>query len=134
MFVVKKFLENESGAVTVDWVVLVSGLVGLGFAVVTTLSPAVSNGVDDIAATLANASARLPIVVSFQTTITTLSGGYCYWEGGCVPWTQEDTSYYQDADGNEYVHTVITVDGTVTSDVWTDSNGDEVDPSLINIV
>ena len=39
------FKNDESGAVTVDWVVLTAAIVGLGLAVLTT----VSGGVQDIA-------------------------------------------------------------------------------------
>jgi len=40
----KEFLRNESGAVTVDWVVLTGGLVGLGLATMAV----VSAGVEDL--------------------------------------------------------------------------------------
>ncbi len=33
------FLTDESGAVTVDWVVLTAAIVGLGIAVVATIAP-----------------------------------------------------------------------------------------------
>lgn len=33
------FLRNESGAVTVDWVVLSAAVIGLGIAVVMAISP-----------------------------------------------------------------------------------------------
>lgn len=32
------FLKGESGAITVDWVVLTAALIGLGLAVITTVS------------------------------------------------------------------------------------------------
>ena len=35
---IKEFLESESGAVTVDWVVLTAAIVGLGAAVITTVA------------------------------------------------------------------------------------------------
>ena len=35
---IKRFLECESGAVTVDWVVLTATIVGLGAAVITTVA------------------------------------------------------------------------------------------------
>lgn len=35
---IKTFLSNESGAVTVDWVVLTAALVGLGLAVMSVVS------------------------------------------------------------------------------------------------
>ena len=34
----RKFLENEDGAVTVDWVVLTAAIVGLGVLVITTIA------------------------------------------------------------------------------------------------
>ena len=40
----KNFKNDESGAVTVDWVVLTAAIVGLGIAVLA----AVSNGVSDL--------------------------------------------------------------------------------------
>ena len=33
----KSFFRDDSGAVTVDWVVLTAAIVGLGFAVITTI-------------------------------------------------------------------------------------------------
>ncbi|WP_341862535.1 hypothetical protein [Gymnodinialimonas sp. 57CJ19] len=41
---IKNFAADESGAVTVDWVVLTAALVGLGLAVMAV----VSNGVEDL--------------------------------------------------------------------------------------
>lgn len=40
---VKDFSMDEAGAVTVDWVVLTAGIVGLGLAVAAVVRPAVSN-------------------------------------------------------------------------------------------
>lgn len=42
----KSFLADESGAVTVDWVVLTAALVGLGLAVISV----VSGGLEDLTA------------------------------------------------------------------------------------
>jgi len=42
---IKTFAADESGAVTVDWVVLTAAIVGLGIAVVAS----VRNGAEDIA-------------------------------------------------------------------------------------
>lgn len=36
--IVQSFLSNEDGAVTVDWVVLTGAIVGLGFAVIWSIS------------------------------------------------------------------------------------------------
>lgn len=38
MNAVKKFLADESGAVTVDWVVLTAAIVGLGIAVISSIA------------------------------------------------------------------------------------------------
>jgi len=45
MNLLKKFRRDEDGAVTVDWVVLTAAIVGLGIAILAT----VSNGVGDLA-------------------------------------------------------------------------------------
>jgi Flp pilus assembly pilin Flp len=45
---IKSFRENESGAVTVDWVVLTAAIVGLGAAVLTS----VSNGAEVMASNI----------------------------------------------------------------------------------
>jgi Flp pilus assembly pilin Flp len=43
------FLNDETGAVTVDWVVLTAAVVGLGLVVLTFIEPAVSQLAHDIA-------------------------------------------------------------------------------------
>ena len=45
-----KFANDESGAVTVDWVVLTAAIVGIAIAVITLISEGVedaSNGIND---------------------------------------------------------------------------------------
>ena len=44
----KNFKNDESGAVTVDWVVLTAAIVGLGIAVMATVSSGVQNLSGDI--------------------------------------------------------------------------------------
>ena len=39
----KAFKKDESGAVTVDWVVLTAAIVGLGMVVMTTVGPGVTD-------------------------------------------------------------------------------------------
>lgn len=41
---INQFLSDESGAVTVDWVVLTAALVGLGLAVISVIS----SGLEDL--------------------------------------------------------------------------------------
>ncbi len=47
----KTFRDDESGAVTVDWVVLTAAIVGLGIAVIA----AVSGGVQDLGGQISSA-------------------------------------------------------------------------------
>lgn len=49
----KNFKNDESGAVTVDWVVLTAAIVGLGLAVMTTVRTAVNAEATEIATELA---------------------------------------------------------------------------------
>jgi Flp pilus assembly pilin Flp len=51
---IKNFAKSESGAVTVDWVVLTAALVGLGLAVMAVVSSGVENLGTDIRNSLAS--------------------------------------------------------------------------------
>ncbi|MEL6549292.1 MAG: hypothetical protein AAFQ54_03510 [Pseudomonadota bacterium] len=53
-----KFRRDEDGAVTVDWVVLTAAIVGLGIAVLTTVSDGVGVISNDIEAELSTMSIR----------------------------------------------------------------------------
>lgn len=48
------FLTSEEGAVTVDWVVLTAAIVGLGIAVLASVSGGVTTLSDTISSNLAN--------------------------------------------------------------------------------
>ena len=50
----KAFAANESGAVTVDWVVLTAAIVGLGIAVLTSVSGGTTSLADKISGELAD--------------------------------------------------------------------------------
>jgi len=45
---IKNFAADESGAVTVDWVVLTAAIVGLGIAVIASVSTGVNNLAESI--------------------------------------------------------------------------------------
>ena len=49
----KRFASDESGAVTVDWVVITAAIVGLGIAVLATVTGGVSNVAEDISGDMA---------------------------------------------------------------------------------
>ncbi|MCW1934646.1 hypothetical protein [Pararhodobacter zhoushanensis] len=53
---IKAFAANESGAVTVDWVVLTAAIVGLGLAVVTSVRTGVGSLATEISDQLGSAS------------------------------------------------------------------------------
>ncbi|MCC5959870.1 MAG: hypothetical protein JJU08_11070 [Rhodobacteraceae bacterium] len=50
---IKNFAADESGAVTVDWVVLTAAIVGLGIAVIASVSGGVNNLADRISTSVA---------------------------------------------------------------------------------
>ncbi|MBF9043255.1 hypothetical protein HKCCE4037_07960 [Rhodobacterales bacterium HKCCE4037] len=67
MTMIQNFAKSESGAVTVDWVVLTAALVGLGLAVMAVVSGGVENLSNDIGQSLANAN---PETDPFSTNYT----------------------------------------------------------------
>ncbi len=48
------FIKDEDGAVTVDWVVLTAAIVGLGIAVLTSVSGGTTSLADKISSNLGN--------------------------------------------------------------------------------
>ncbi|TCP41679.1 Flp family type IVb pilin [Rhodovulum marinum] len=55
---IKRFHSDESGAVTVDWVVLTAAIVGLGIAVLSTVKTGVDDLAGDIKGALTSASVK----------------------------------------------------------------------------
>jgi Flp pilus assembly pilin Flp len=53
---IKTFKADEDGAVTVDWVVLTAAIVGLGIAVLTSVSGGTTSLADKISSTLSGMS------------------------------------------------------------------------------
>ncbi|WP_434613220.1 Flp family type IVb pilin [Tabrizicola sp. M-4] len=45
----KRFKNDESGAVTVDWVVLTGAIVGLGIIIAQTMTPAITEAAGNVA-------------------------------------------------------------------------------------
>lgn len=58
----RTFLTDESGAVTVEWVVLTAASVGMGLAVMSVVSAGVQDAATDIESFLSN----VPIMTSFD--------------------------------------------------------------------
>jgi Flp pilus assembly pilin Flp len=53
------FLNDETGAVTVDWVVLTAAIVGLGLVVFTFIQPAISRLASDIGSEVSKAGSKM---------------------------------------------------------------------------
>ncbi|MDG4648250.1 pilus assembly protein [Roseibacterium sp. SDUM158017] len=60
----KNFAKSESGAVTVDWVVLTAAIVGLGLAVMAV----VSGGLEDVAGDINTALTQTTVNTTFSVT------------------------------------------------------------------
>lgn len=69
---INTFINDESGAVTVDWVVLTAALVGLGLAVMSVVSGGIENLSGDIGQTLANTA---PGANPFSANVAFTNGG-----------------------------------------------------------
>jgi len=81
----KSFLRAETGAVTLDYVVLTAGIVGLGIAVASAVSPGVDVGAEQIRATLF-AAAPFDVRAAFDPatgtfTMNGVSGTYVHGGG-----------------------------------------------------
>lgn len=57
---IKNFRADESGAVTVDWVVLTAAVVGLGLAVMAVIGPKISDTAGNIGDALSGTTVTVP--------------------------------------------------------------------------
>lgn len=57
---IKKFRNDESGAVTVDWVVLTAAIVGLGIAVIVAVGPGIATLAENISGEVADINVGVP--------------------------------------------------------------------------
>lgn len=136
-----EFLIDESGAVTVDWVVLAAAVVGLGVGTVGAVrSGALSMG-NDISSSLSNAA-----VVSLGELgadgyagpwvsqaayggrgMAWVEDGACDKSGNCTPSTSYVVQSYEIDNGEIWTRTVSQVDGADEVEIWTNADGDQVD-------
>jgi hypothetical protein len=82
---VHDFIEDETGAITVDWVIMSAGMVGMAFAVIAL----VSTGVEDLAGDTAGEMSGFNIRTEFASGLASLlsndfSGGLGGFVGGTV--------------------------------------------------
>lgn len=59
MTYLSSFLQDDSGAVTVDWVVLTAAIVGLGIAVITTIGGGADSLATEVSSTFSSATVTL---------------------------------------------------------------------------
>ena len=65
MNVFNTFLNDESGAVTVDWVVLTAAIIGLGIAVLTSVGGGTTTLAGNVSGALAGTSVPIGVMPSF---------------------------------------------------------------------
>ena len=58
--ILKEFGRDQEGAVTVDWVVLTAGIVGLGLVVISAMASAISDNATTIAGDVTTAITSTP--------------------------------------------------------------------------
>ena len=78
------FLADETGAISVDWVVLSSGIVGLGLGATMVVSAGVESLSYDAANSIANSSIRTRFASLVSLFDTDFSNGASGWLGGTV--------------------------------------------------
>ena len=135
-----KFFKDETGAVTVDFVVLTAAIVGLGSAVLTTTA----GGTTGLAATISDYLSATETgdylgpptygnIVSWSSSSTP---GACnnYNVGGntitvCGPPITTDVAEFEMSNGEVWTQTTVHDDTKSPADTvtWTNANGDVVD-------
>lgn len=93
------FKNDESGAVTVDWVVLTAAIVGIGIAVVATISSGVTNASEGINSELEVAS---DFTFSFGGSDAMTFDDYVTAANGGVPLSKDDYT-----EENEYLEMLV---------------------------
>lgn len=133
-----RFLSDESGALTVDWVVMAAAVVGLGVATVSTVRSGTQALGDDVSTSLSgSAVVSLGSLGSVPTVAPTVGamvsesvwatgGGRCP-VGPCLPPTTYYEQQFEMSDGSIWTRNYEVVDGAVTVWSWTDQNGNEVE-------
>jgi hypothetical protein len=133
-----KFLVDETGAVTVDWVVLTAATIGLGAAAaasigpgMTTLATTTETALGDT--TIASYLPAAPYVVALPRPDRTEVAESCPPRGKglpaptCTPAMVIIIAQLSMSDGTVWRKVSTTIDGRGTIIVYTDSNGNEVD-------
>lgn len=107
------FISDESGAITVDWVVLTASIVGIAIAVLLVISGGISTASGNIRGQLAGSESVASLITG--ETASPYSGNISDYENY---YDEVAHDHYRDEEGNEY-----TVDNT-TGVMTDDSNGE----------
>lgn len=134
------FINDESGAVTADWVVLTAAIIGLGVAVMSSVGAGATDLADDVQSNLTGTEIASYIPAEFlgiyQSVVTERGNNNCEGLDVCGPYFYSEITYYEMPDG-EVLHRFVYVSGfsnTVTIengnphiDEWYNWDGDGVD-------
>ncbi|WP_323035987.1 hypothetical protein [Pararhodobacter sp.] len=144
----RTFLRHESGAVTVDWVVLTAAIVGLGLAAALAVRSGTTTLATDVNTTLTNAQVAAlgcmgdgpgasgfecysgPLIGSQIRAYAMILHGGCTGSGPtqvCRPGSRTVTREYLMSDGSVYKKVVVTTGNEPPVTTWTDANGNVVD-------
>jgi len=131
------FFKDETGAVTVDFVVLTAAIVGLGSAVMTTTAGGTTGLAGTISAYLGDTKIGnyLPVVaISANRGIRTDIPANCP-KGGiiCQPGGYAVSTQYGMSDGTALVRTTTYLDGQAPVESWSDLDGNAVDAPKIDL-
>ena len=132
-----RFLTDETGAVTVDFVVLTAAIVGLGGAVLTTTASGTTGVAGTISSFLGDTKIGnyLPFeAISVNRGIRTDIPANCP-KGGiiCEPGGYSVSTQYGMSDGTSLTQTITYLDGQAPVETWSDPDGNVVDPPTINL-
>ena len=122
---IKKFTSDESGAITVDWVVLTASIVGIAIAVLLVISGGLSSASSGVDGQLSDTDS-----VSDTISGIVASAEPEAWDGTGLPdnvsqfpEVQDEGDHQHYGDGNGQVYSVH--DGTTMTEGW-DSGGEVV--------
>jgi hypothetical protein len=138
MDVINRFVSGESGAVTVDWVVLTAATIGLGAAVMSSVGTGGMTLADLTASTLSGSEVASYIPVpTYGAAISGMGygvAGACSAQmvnglmvQNCGPGYTVFSTTYSMSNGEVWSKTVRTVDGQDPQISWVNADGELVD-------
>ncbi len=123
----KNFIKDDSGAVTVDWVVLTAAIVGIAIAVLIVIASGINTASNNVSGSLNSADS----VASLITTDTGGSGSSSFIGSlgdYSLTWDEGSHQHYVDSGGNDFYlengtfYEGINASGTVIGSVDGDGN------------